>query len=108
MSTTGNFARVGLRPTFAGTAVTNASGDAVFTFPVGLFSSPPVADASVQTPDSQNPIDFRIIGLTATGCTVRCRQSPVLVVLSQSVIGASSPVAGVTVHVVATPSGSVP
>lgn len=106
MSTSGNLARPGLRPAFAGTAVTNGSGDAVFTFPAGLFPSAPVAAAAIQAADSQNPIDFRITALTATSCTVRCRQSPIVVVLSVSVVGASSPIAGVTVHLIATPAGT--
>lgn len=99
---------VGSRPGFAATAVTNGSGDAVFTFPAGLFPAAPVAAAAIQAADSQNPIDYRITGLTATGCTVRCRQSPIVVVLSLSVVGASAPIAGVTVHLVATPAGATP
>lgn len=99
---------IGTRPSFAGTAVTNASGDAVFAFPAGLFPAAPVAVATLQAADSQNPIDFRITALTATSCTVRCRQSPIVVVLSLSVVGASAPIAGVTVHLVATPAGTTP
>lgn len=97
---------VGSRPSWAGTSVTNASGDAVFTFPAGLFPSAPAVTAAIQAADSQNPIDFRVTALTATSCTVRCRQSPIVVVLSLSVVGASAPIAGVTVHLHATPAGA--
>lgn len=97
---------LGSRPSFAGTAVTNGSGDAVFTFPAGLFPSAPVAVAGMQAAGSNNPIDYRITALTATSCTVNVRQSPVVVVLSVSVVGASAPLAGATVHLLATPAGS--
>lgn len=97
---------LGNRPSWAGTAVTNASGDAVFTFPAGLFASAPVVAATFATADSQNPIDFRVTAVSATSCTVRLRQSPIVVVLSLSVVGASAPVAGVTVNLIATPAGA--
>lgn len=107
MSTSGSLDVTGARPHFAGTAVTNGSGDAVFSFPAGLFPSAPSVSVAIQAADSQNPIDFRVTALTATSCTVRCRQSPIVVVLSLSVVGASSPIAGVTVHLLATPAGAV-
>lgn len=107
MSTNGSLARSGVRPHFAGTAVTNGSGDAVFTFPAGLFPAAPTVALAIQAADSQNPIDYRVTALSATSCTVRCRQSPIVVVLSLSVVGASAPIAGVTVHLLATPAGSV-
>lgn len=96
------------RAFFAGTAVSNGAGDAVFAFPVGTFAAAPVVDVAIQFPDSANPIDFRIIALTATACTIRVRQSPALIVLSLSVLGISVPLAGVTVHLIATPAGVTP
>lgn len=96
----------GSRASFAGTAVTNGSGDAVFTFPAGLFPAAPIVVAGIQAAGSNNPIDYRVTALTATSCTVNVRQSPVVVVLSVSVVGASSPLAGATVHLLATPAGS--
>lgn len=96
----------GSRASFAGTAVTDAGGNAVFTFPAGLFPVAPVAEASVQAAASSNPIDYRVTALSATGATVHVRQSPTLVVLSLSVLGVSAPLAGVTVHLAATPPGT--
>lgn len=98
----------GARAAFAGTAVTNASGDAVFTFPAGLFAATPVAASNIQAAGSNSPIDFRITALSATSCTVNVRQSPIVVVLSLSVVGVSAPLAGATVHLVAAPAGATP
>lgn len=98
---------IGTRPSFADTAVTNASGDAVFSFPAGLFPVAPVVAASYQGAVSNQPVDFRITAVSATSCTVNVRQSPVLVVLSLSVLGVSAPLAGATVHLLATPAGAV-
>jgi len=96
----------GSRPSFAGTAVTDGSGNAVFTFPAGLFPAAPVVVAGMQAAASNNPIDYRVTAVTATSCTVNVRQSPIVVVLSVSVVGASAPLAGATVHLLATPSGA--
>lgn len=103
MSTSGSLSRPGLRPAFAGTAVSDGSGNAVFAFPPGLFPAAPDVALAIQAAGSNQPIDFRITALTATSCTVNVRQSPVLVVLSLSVLGVSAPLAGVTVQCVATP-----
>lgn len=98
----------GMRPFFAGTAVTDAAGNAVFNFPAGLFAAAPVLDLAIQFAAGSNPIDFRITALSATSATVNVRQSPTLVVLSLSVLGVAAPLAGVTVHAIATPAGSTP
>lgn len=98
----------GFRPVFAGTAVSDGSGNAVFAFPAGLFASAPVAAAAVQFAAGSNPIDYRITALTATSCTINVRQSPTLVVLSLSVLGVAAPLAGVTVHLVASSAGVTP
>lgn len=98
----------GMRPFYAGTAVTNASGDAVFNFPAGLFVAAPVVDLAIQFAAGSNPIDFRITAVSATSATVNVRQSPTLVVLSLSVLGVAAPLAGVTVHAIATPAGATP
>lgn len=98
----------GGRPFFAGTAVTDASGNAVFNFPAGLFAAAPVVDLAIQFAAGSNPIDFRITALSATAATVNVRQSPTLIVLSLSVLGVAAPLAGVTVHCIATPAGSTP
>lgn len=100
--------KAGSRPFFAGTAVSNGAGDAVFAFPVGTFPAAPVTDVAIQFAAGSNPIDYRITALTATACTVNVRQSPTLVVLSLSVLGVAAPLAGVTVHLIATPAGTTP
>lgn len=98
----------GSRPFSAATAVTDASGNATFAFPAGLFAVSPVVDVAIQFPAGSNPIDYRIVTLTATSCVVNVRQSPTLVVLSLSVLGVAVNIAGVTVHIIATPAGSTP
>lgn len=98
----------GTRPFFAGTAVTDAAGNAVFTFPAGLFPAAPVIDTEIQFPASANPIDHRITALTATSCTINCKQSPTLIILSLSVLGIAANIPGVTVHLIATPPGATP
>ena len=96
------------RAFYAASAVSDASGNATFSFPAGVFSSPPKVAASLQAAASNQPIDYRIVTLTATQCVVNVRQSPVLVVLSLSVLGVSAPLAGATVHLFATPAGTTP
>ncbi|WP_328434581.1 hypothetical protein [Streptomyces sp. NBC_00425] len=98
----------GSRPFFAATAVTDASGNATFAFPAGLFSAAPVLDVAIQFAAGSNPIDYRATTLTATSAVVNVRQSPTLVVLSLSVLGVAAPIAGVTVHAIATPAGATP
>lgn len=98
----------GMRPFFAGTAVSDASGNAVFAMPAGLFAAAPVVGLAIQFAAGSNPIDFRVVALSATSCTVNVRQSPTLVVLSLSVLGVAAPLAGVTVHAIMTPAGATP
>lgn len=95
----------GVRPYFAGTAVTDVSGNATFTFPAGLFGVPPTVTAVQAAPASNNPIDLRVVSVTATTAVINVRQSAVLIVLSLSVLGLSAPLAGVTIHLHATPAG---
>lgn len=87
----------GTRRVFADSAVSDASGNAVFTF-TPPFPSVPKAAAAIQFAAGSNPIDYRITALTASSCTVNVRQSPTLVVLSLSVLGVAAPLSGVTVH----------
>lgn len=98
----------GERLSFSGTAVTDAGGNAVFSFPAGHFAASPVVEASVQAAAGANPVDYRVTALTATSATVHVRQSPTLVVLSLSVLGVSAPLSGVTVHLTATATGTTP
>lgn len=96
------------RTIFAGSAVTDASGNATFNFPAGAFSAPPDVAAAIQFPAGSNPIDYRIVTLTALQCVINCRQSPTLVVLSLSVLGVAVAIAGVTVHALAAAPGTTP
>lgn len=93
---------------FRGTAVTNAGGNATFDLTAAGFTSLPVVTGELEFPPGSNPIDFRITNLTTTSCTVNCRQSPTLVVLSLSVLGLAANIAGVTVHLHAMPAGATP
>lgn len=101
-------AKGGVRAFFAGSAVSDAAGNATFAFPAGTFAAAPNVALALQSPASNQPIDFRIVTLTATSCVVNVRQSPVLVVLSLSVLGVAAPLAGVTVHALATSPGTTP
>lgn len=97
---------VGSRPSFAGTSVTDSSGNATFSFAAGLFPAAPVVTGTAQFPASQNPLDLRIVTLTATSCVINVKQSPTLVVLSLSVLGIAANIAGVTIHLLASPAGA--
>lgn len=97
---------VGSRPSFAGTAVTDGSGNAVFTFPAGLFPAAPVVVQGLQVAAANDVIESRVTALTATSCTVNVRRSPVVTVLAVSVLGAPAALSGATVHLLATPAGS--
>lgn len=101
-------AKAGARAFYAGTAVSDAAGNAVFNFPAATFPAAPVVAAAIQFAAGSNPIDYRITALSATSCTINVRQSPTLVVLSLSVLGLAQPLAGVTVHLVATAPGVTP
>lgn len=91
---------------FRASAVTNAGGNAVFDLTAAGFTAPPIVTGELEFPPSANPIDFRITALTATSCTVNCKQSPTLIVLSLSVLGVAANIAGVKVHLHAVPAGS--
>lgn len=91
---------------FRATAVTDGSGNATFNLTPAAFGAAPVVTAIIQAAGSNNPIDYRITAVTATSVTINVRQSSVLIILSLSVLGVSSPLAGVTVHMHAMPSGS--
>lgn len=91
---------------FRATGVSNAGGDVVFNLTPAGFTAPPVVSFAIQSPASNNPIDYRVVALTATSCTVNVRQSAILIILSLSVLGVSAPLAGVTVHLHAFAAGS--
>lgn len=91
------------RRVFAGTAVSNASGDATFTFSPP-FSAAPVASVGLQTSNT-NATEARTTALSASSCTVNVRQSPSVVILGFSVLQTPQALAGATVHLVAVEAG---
>lgn len=93
------------RRVFSGTAVTNASGDATFTFSPA-FAATPIVTQAVQTATT-NVTEARITALTTTSCTVNVRQSPAVVILGISVLQVPQPLAGATVHLHAVEAGAV-
>lgn len=91
------------RRIFSGTAVSNASGDAVFTF-TPAFPSVPVVAQAVQTATT-NVTEARVTALTTTSCTINVRQSPAVVILGISVLQVPQPLSGATVHLHALEAG---
>lgn len=100
----------GGRPMFAATGVTAASGDVTFTFPAGMFAVAPVVTLAFQGAASQSPVDYRITALSATSCTVNVRQSlaTVVALIGLTILAASAPLSGATVHLTATPAEATP
>lgn len=100
----------GMRPIFAGTGVTDASGNVTFAFPAGLFAASPVVDVAFQGAASASPVDFRITALSATSCTIHVRQSlaTVVALIGLTILAASLPLSGATIHLIATPAGATP
>jgi len=100
----------GMRAFFAATGTTNASGDVTFAFPAGLFAAAPVVEVAFQGAASASPVDFRITALSATSCTINVRQSlaTVVALIGLTILAASTPLNGATVHVIATPAGATP
>ncbi|MEV3895302.1 hypothetical protein [Streptomyces anulatus] len=91
------------RRTFAGTGVSDASGNAVFTF-TPPFPAAPVVTHAVQTAIT-DVTECRIAALSASSVTLNVRRSPAVVVLGLSVLQVPIPAAGVTVHCMAALSG---
>lgn len=100
----------GMRAFSAATAVTDASGNAVFAFPAGLFAVAPIVTATPQAASSNSPIDVRVTALSATSCTINVRQAAVVNValIGLSVLIGTTVAPGITVHLIATPAGSTP
>lgn len=103
MTTSGNYNRPAT-PEWAGTGVTDASGNAVIAIPAGRFAAAPIVSMDIQRATG-NMLDFRATAITATSITVNVQQSPVLSVVGIDVLGARIPAGGVTVHVLARAAG---
>lgn len=93
----------GSRASFAGTAVTDGSGIATFSFTAGLFPAAPVVAATVQSATGTNGHFCEVSAVTATSCTVQVWQGRSIVIGLQTTITSGS---GITVHLIATPAGS--
>ncbi|WP_309317389.1 hypothetical protein [Streptomyces salinarius] len=99
MPTRGHYTPVSGRVERA-TGVTDASGNAVFNWPAGVFSAPPVVTVALQ-----GPAGFRshtVTANSATATTVNVQGSPVVSLLGIQILAAATPAAGITVHVHAT------
>lgn len=105
MSITGGIDKRESRHSFAGSGVTDGSGNVTFNF-VPPFSVVPDVAVGVQS-GSTNTTEARITALTAAACTINLRGSAVLVVLGINVLGAPVPQAGATVHIVAQQPGRI-
>lgn len=112
MGTTGSYVPATPTPRrmFAGSGVTDASGDVTFNFPAGLFAAAPVVTLTFQGAASQSPVDYRITALSAASCTVNVRQSlaTTVALIGLTILAASAPLNGATVHIIATPAGATP
>lgn len=91
------------RRTYAGSAVSDGSGNATFTF-TPAFSVMPDVVQGVQTTNT-NVTEARITALSTSSCTVNVRQSPSVVILGISVLQTPGPLTGATVHLIAVEPG---
>jgi hypothetical protein len=94
-----------VRRIFAGSGVSDASGNVTFTF-TPPFAAVPVVSQAVQTTNA-NATEARVTALSAAGCTVNVRQSPGVVILGISVLQVPQPLAGATVHLHAMDAGQL-
>ena len=105
MPTRGEYAVPGRR-VFAATGVTDGAGNVSFAF-TPAFSAAPVVTLGYQGPQNPDPVDFRITALSAAGCTIHARRSPAttIALLGLTLLGASVPLSGATVHIHAVEAG---
>ena len=92
-----------VRRIFAAKLVSDASGNATFTF-TPPFAVPPVVSVGLETTNT-NATEARVTALTASSCTVNVRQSPGVVILGISVLQVPQPLVGATVHLEAIAAG---
>ncbi len=84
----------------AARAVTDASGEAVFTWPPGTFTDPPVVTLAVETGGGFHAA--RITGNTAAQTAVSVLRAAGVTLLGIGVLATGTPAGGVTVHATAT------
>lgn len=82
------------------TAVTNGSGNAVVTWPAGVFAAAPVVTIAVQA--GAGFYSARVAANSATSTTVHVVQAAGVTLLGIGVLAAGVAASGVTVHVTAT------
>ncbi|MFI0827293.1 hypothetical protein ACH4Q7_22875 [Streptomyces roseolus] len=99
MSTAGGYEPPARRVERA-TAVTDSSGNAVFTWPAGAFSAPPVVTVGIQGTSAFRSHAIR--ANTATSTTVNVLASAGVTLLGIGVLAVGTPAAGITVHALAT------
>lgn len=92
------------RRVYAGTAVTDANGDAVFSF-APSFGAVPVAVAQVGPSADTALTEARITALTASSCTVNVRRAPAVTLLGIQILAVPQPAVGATVQLIATAAG---
>ncbi|MFF4900428.1 hypothetical protein [Streptomyces sp. NPDC001068] len=78
------------------TVVTDASGNAVFTWPAGAFSVPPVVTVGVQGTSAFR--SHTITANSAAATTVNVQAAAGITLLGIGVLAVGAPAAGVTVH----------
>lgn len=98
---------VSSRRVFAATGTTNASGDVTFNFGTA-FTATPVVSVAFQGAASASPVDYRITALSTTSVTINVRQSlaTVIALLGLTLLAASLPLNGATIHVTAVEVGT--
>lgn len=97
-------ATLGSRRIFSGTAVTDASGNATFTF-TPAFPSVPVIVGQVGPSGDAAITEARLTAASASSCTFNVRRSPSVVILGISVLEAPQNAPGVTLQCVAIEAG---
>jgi hypothetical protein len=91
------------RSFWAGTGVTDVSGNVTFTFPTP-FASVPVVAHSLQT-TLDDTTECKVTSVSATSVTYNARRSPAVTLLGISILSAPQAAVGVTVNVIATVAG---
>jgi hypothetical protein len=96
----------GGRQFFAGSGVTDGSGNVTFTFPTA-FPVAPNPSQAVQTAIA-DVTECRVTALSTTAVTFHVQRSPAVTILGISVLSAAVPAVGVTVHTICTTPGQTP
>lgn len=95
------------RRVFAATGTTDASGNVTFNFGTA-FPAPPVVSVAFQGAASASPVDYRVTAISTTSVTINVRQSAatVIALLGLTLLAASLPLSGATIHLIAVEAGT--